>query len=733
MRTLYSRLLSVGLWALGLTLCACLVYNTGWYQTFVIPKFLWFCIGVDVLFVVVIGLVLIRPSTFRYLLSPVVVCAVGFGVSLLLSTWLGIDSGRSLWGVWNRFGGVVVWWHAIVFLVCCTYCFRASPAVRQRSLQVVMVLSVAAAAYGVLEFLFGSILFSALSLPRAASFLGNPIYFANFLTIPLFLALYVSASAAKRTWAHGIMVFVLAAGIVVSVSRGAWFGVVLGLVCTLVVWWFLAQRPRFTVRLFHPVIIGIGLMACVLALLFLRVPVAGRIAQINDENTKSRLILWQIAWHGFEQHWLMGVGPENFSVVNDKLFNPTLYSYNAVWNDRPHNAYLEILVTQGVVGFLLYVCLWLSVMWRLWNEYRARTLSAAQTAALCGACVAYSVQNFFAFDTIAALIMFSFLFAFIASVQTKALAKVKDTNQTWLVGGVLVVLMVGVFTAATYVYYPIAHTADLFARALLLPPSQTKATRDLLREIIQQPFVPNRGFIVLTYADFVLKEATTPEPEHKKLLDETISYVQQAQRSQPHELQYWLKLNDLYIRKALLEGAHSAPEAEAAVRESKLLAPLRAEPIFASAILASAMGHAGDARAALDKARAIDPRSNTMIWFGVRLLVDAGNIDQAQIQARNHIREGSWPAQVKDLQWLFDWYIKGNDTQSFLQVLDLAVAHYQDDTVFLYNAAKAYIELQQTSKARPILDNLKREPGEVSPEEVDRLIGALSNEQSGRR
>lgn len=64
----------------------------------------------------------------------------------------------------------------------------------------------------------------------------------------------------------------------------------------------------------------------------------------------------------------MGWGPENFSVVFDKYFDPRHYvpgQNTETWFDRAHSLYFDALSETGALGFLAYFGIFALLFWKL--------------------------------------------------------------------------------------------------------------------------------------------------------------------------------------------------------------------------------------------------------------------------------------------------------------------------------------------------------------------------------
>ncbi|HVA61409.1 MAG TPA: O-antigen ligase family protein [Mycobacteriales bacterium] len=139
----------------------------------------------------------------------------------------------------------------------------------------------------------------------------------------------------------------IAAGIVLSVSRGAWLAVVASFVL------YAAANRQHASR-----IVGLALVAAVVTSLFVYAN-PGRVSQgvqakqvVAQENVDSRLALYQGALGLTVRHPLLGVGPGNFGnyyyqITGAPPGTPPLLVV--------HDTYLEVAAELGVPGFIFFM------------------------------------------------------------------------------------------------------------------------------------------------------------------------------------------------------------------------------------------------------------------------------------------------------------------------------------------------------------------------------------------
>ena len=91
----------------------------------------------------------------------------------------------------------------------------------------------------------------------------------------------------------------------------------------------------------------------------------GRLLQISTSDTtaQTRFWVWGEAWKGFQERPILGWGPENFTAVYDKFFNPNFYTpgvQTETWFDRAHSVFFDYLAETGILGLLAYLAIFVA-------------------------------------------------------------------------------------------------------------------------------------------------------------------------------------------------------------------------------------------------------------------------------------------------------------------------------------------------------------------------------------
>jgi putative inorganic carbon (HCO3(-)) transporter len=224
-----------------------------------------------------------------------------------------------------------------------------------------LVAGAAEAAYGAVQFITdsGPGSFALQGALRAFGHFDQPNPFAGYLTTILPLAVCMALCRANprafRLLAVG-SVLLLAAGIGLSQSRGAWLGAAVAATCLLLAW------SRVTRRLLIPGALGAVLALALAVSGLLPAAILDRLAQtieyfgvfdvrtvqVSSENwaVVERMAHWQAGWYMFLDNQWLGVGAGNYADAY-----PTYFV--GMWREalgHAHNYYLNMLAELGIIG-----------------------------------------------------------------------------------------------------------------------------------------------------------------------------------------------------------------------------------------------------------------------------------------------------------------------------------------------------------------------------------------------
>lgn len=262
--------------------------------------------------------------------------------------------------------------------------------------------------------------------------LGNPAYVAPYLMFAAFYAVYLWLSARIEgkasklaSWGYGILLFIFLFFFVLTQTRGAFLGLGVGVIALLAYFAFTGSvkvRKWSAAVAILLVIAGLGAYAERNSPFVQNLP-EGRLLQISvsDATAQTRFWVWGEAWKGFLARPILGWGPENFTAVYDKYFDPRFYtpSQNTeTWFDRAHSIFFDYLSETGILGFLSYIGIFCLIFWEFFRWKQLHKRGAHETAptvlrgALLALPVAYLVQGVAIFDVFPMYINLFLFFAF---------------------------------------------------------------------------------------------------------------------------------------------------------------------------------------------------------------------------------------------------------------------------------------------------------------------------------
>jgi tetratricopeptide (TPR) repeat protein len=239
---------------------------------------------------------------------------------------------------------------------------------------------------------------------------GNTNYGAAYLLtmIPLGLALTLAASERWERGLWGTTLFLSTALLTLSMVRGAWVSIGIGLgVC---VWVLLREgRGPSTSRTTHPrALVGPVVLAgsAILLASFLwrsclpdSTSFGARVASVFDLQTGSlqvRLAMWEGTLRLIRDHLWTGVGIGNFALAFVPYRSAVIYQNPGMQVEHSHNELLNAAAELGPLGFLALLWLFLSVVqagWRLARRGDARREIVA--GVLGGLAAAFAYTNLF--------------------------------------------------------------------------------------------------------------------------------------------------------------------------------------------------------------------------------------------------------------------------------------------------------------------------------------------------
>lgn len=214
--------------------------------------------------------------------------------------------------------------------------------------------------------------------PRVRGTFGSPNNLALVLerAAPAALALALVAGSntlvsGRCCWGWGRMastrgfwllaLAVLLVVLVLTWSRGAWLGALVGLaVAARPLWAQIGFRRRLGAA-------AMSLAAVAGIVMVTGVERIGQLLRIGDSGAVSRLAIWDSGWRMGRDNWLFGVGPDNFLTHYREYMRPEAWREPNI--SHPHNLILDAWISLGLIGLLALVAV-LVLFWRDWRRIR---------------------------------------------------------------------------------------------------------------------------------------------------------------------------------------------------------------------------------------------------------------------------------------------------------------------------------------------------------------------------
>ncbi len=722
-----------------------------------------------------------RPS----LKNPLTAMVILFFLASLVSAVLGVNVSRSLFGYYERMGGVVylahltlfyfyvlllgnlakkdstlkelgaiavvLWVLLVVFLKYSglAWAFSIGSAAMvvglsavfflgkenflRSFLQLLILLAALTSLNGVFNKLGWTLLYVDPSLPaRVSSVFGNPIFFASFLVLPLAFSLFFALSE-QTSWKRAyyyVSSFLMAIGVYESGTRGAVVAIIAAAFLMGAVFLVISAKNKQRQKVFS---IGFGILVLLLVAgfsfpKFLPEGNLRRVFSLNDANTQSRLIQWKVAVTGFKERPVFGTGPENYYIIADEYYDPSIYQYDPSWFDKPHNYFLEVLTTTGILGAAAFFGLLILTVLSLIKAFRRKIITLPEFSVLLGGFIAYNIQNVFVFDTVSASIVFFGFLGFVGYLRQIAVEteELKQTSPVFSMPAALAgsVLMLG----AAYAIYA-ANLAPMeigkkiqFGQALTS--FDYKAAAENFTKAATLPFNFDKTETAGRYADYAIAIAQSGlASADTEFVKQQLSAAFQYQKSVNQEVSNyplaWLHQGGVKLLDDLLNNRPLGEEDEEAIYKAIALAPKRVELLQ---LLLQLRGYQQDfVRGAEVAAKMVELnpyRPQLKHQAGLAYFL-AGEKEKGANLSLQALIEGYEPKTARDIFWAGNYFFEQKNYQKAIPIFEAVTQVEPGNLDAFFLLAQSYAENGDKEKARLManlilkLDPSKKEAVEV--------------------
>jgi tetratricopeptide (TPR) repeat protein len=393
------------------------------------------------------------------LASPLHLSILVFGLLAVLSTAASITPAISFWGSYFRKAGLLnlICWILFFLIVAQQIRNRAQ---LLRAVYTLLLSSAIVSITGILQYYLPDAMSRVLPNPitvRISSTIGNPLFLSSFLAmvIPFSLALIIYLWN-KRKQGNNVGIFI---SLIILLALQFWclwlaqYSITILLysisLIIFIIIWGVVRRNRLLLSVGALCLLVLVIVASLLVVPLLlptrNVGTPGILQNLESTPLSSEAIgLKTLGWRA--QYWqstvdillkspvvpfsndklhflrkLIGYGPETFIITSQLVFPQKLKSdntYNLLLLDRPHNDYLYLTTTMGLLGLMSFISI-LAVFFYLCFRYLRRAtedIDKLFLIAMAAGIVQYMADIFFNLSTISPELVFWLMLAMTCAI-----------------------------------------------------------------------------------------------------------------------------------------------------------------------------------------------------------------------------------------------------------------------------------------------------------------------------
>ena len=401
--------------------------GSGFFFPYVVPRNLYFRALVETGTAALVLALCFGRKRLDLRGEPIFWALVAFLTAATFSALFSPAPMHSFFGDFERMGGVWAWLNLVLFfLLLRTLRDEDWPWILNSALAVSLFVSVRVISQ------HGELAAAATSsdglVAGSSATVGNSGLLAAYLLMNLALAAYLACTSVRYRLLYMLTAGVNFLALIYAENRSTVIGLVLGAVVGGVIFATVSTKSRKkwlapALAAAAAILIGgasAGIRAFPDTAITQHVPtVIQRLARTNPAGSdESRTMQWRAAIAGFKDRPLLGYGPENHNIVWSRHFDPNIYLLDTDVYDRTHNQFLEVLATNGIVGIVAFLGIWVAIGMTLVRAYRAGRISAPAVSVLWGLQIAYATYLAFWFVDLNSTMLWIMIAALIASRAT---------------------------------------------------------------------------------------------------------------------------------------------------------------------------------------------------------------------------------------------------------------------------------------------------------------------------
>ena len=363
----------------------------------------------------------IFDKAYRPKFSWLLISILSFVGIIAIADVFGANPFKSFWSNFERMEGLVALLHLLGYFVVAGVVLNTEK-LWDRFWNTSVIVSAIIGIYGILQ-LAGKITINQGGVRLDATF-GNASYLAIYMLFHIFITTFLLVRWRGASWVkyiYGAVIILQLMTLYFTATRGAILGLVGGVfIATLLISIFEKERKglrKISIGILIATIAFSGLFILVKNTDFIKKSgTLSRISSISLEQGSTRFTIWGLALEGVKERPILGWGQENFNIVFNKYYKPSLYAQEQ-WFDRVHNIVFDWLIAGGILGFLAYFSIPFFMLYYLWRRLETY-LSVTEKSIFTGLLAGYFFHNIFVFDNIMSYILFFSVAAYIYAHST---------------------------------------------------------------------------------------------------------------------------------------------------------------------------------------------------------------------------------------------------------------------------------------------------------------------------